>query len=45
MEAMGAVRLKDVDEAQAAVVGVAKNLADAGEIIITSGDEESELVY
>jgi flagellar motor switch protein FliG len=45
MEAMGAVRLKDVDEAQAGIVTVAKNLADAGEIVISTGDEESELVY
>ena len=28
-----------------AIVGVAKNLADAGEIIISTGDEESELIY
>ena len=45
MEAMGAVRLKDVDEAQAAVVSVAKTLADAGEIIISTGTDEDELVY
>ena len=45
MEAMGAVRLKDVDEAQSAIVTVAKSLADAGEIIISSGDEESEMVF
>ena len=45
MEAMGAVRLKDVDEAQAAVVITTKALADSGEIVISSGDEESELVY
>ncbi len=45
MEAMGAVRLKDVDEAQAAVVTTAKALADSGEIVISTGDEESELVY
>lgn len=44
MEAMGAVRLKDVDEAQAGIVQAAKALADAGEIVITSG-EEDELVY
>ena len=43
MEAMGAVRLKDVDEAQAGVVSTAKALADAGEIVISTGDEESEL--
>jgi flagellar motor switch protein FliG len=45
MEAMGAVRLKDVDEAQAAIVSVAKALADSGEIVIAGNDEESELVY
>ena len=45
MEAMGAVRLKDVDEAQAGVVSTAKALADAGEIVISTGDEESELIY
>ena len=45
MEAMGAVRLKDVDEAQAAIVSVAKALADSGEIVIAGNDGESELVY
>jgi len=45
MEAMGAVRLKDVDEAQSGVVITAKDLADAGEIVITTGEEEGELVY
>ena len=45
MEAMGAVRLKDVDEAQAAIVAVAKALADAGEIVIAGSSEEDELVY
>ncbi len=45
MEAMGAVRLKDVDDAQAVIVAAAKALADAGEIVIASGGEEDELVY
>jgi flagellar motor switch protein FliG len=45
MEAMGAVRLKDVDEAQAGIVIAAKALADAGDIVITSSEEEGELVY
>ena len=45
MEAMGAVRLKDVDEAQAAIVSVAKALADSGEIVIAGNDEESELIF
>ncbi|PPR62728.1 MAG: hypothetical protein CFH04_00898, partial [Alphaproteobacteria bacterium MarineAlpha3_Bin3] len=44
MEAMGAVRLKDVDEAQSGVVITAKDLADAGEIVIPTG-EDSELIY
>ena len=45
MEAMGAVRLKDVDEAQSIIVSVAKSLADAGDINIVTGAEEDELVY
>ncbi|MBL4748847.1 MAG: flagellar motor switch protein FliG [Magnetovibrio sp.] len=45
MDAMGAVRLKDVDEAQAAVVTTAKELADSNEIIIAGSGEEDELVY
>ncbi|MCH7831457.1 MAG: flagellar motor switch protein FliG [Proteobacteria bacterium] len=45
MEAMGAVRLKDVDEAQSGVVITAKDLADAGEIVISTGEEEGDLIY
>ena len=45
MEAMGAVRLSDVDEAQAAVVATAKTLSDAGEIVISGGGDEDELVF
>ena len=45
MEAMGPVRLRDVDEAQAEIVIVAKQLADAGEINISTGGEEDELVF
>ncbi len=45
MEAMGAVRLKEVDEAQAAIVQTAKALSDAGEIVIVGDSEESELVF
>ena len=42
MEAMGPVRLKDVDEAQGRMVAAAKDLAARGEIIVTKakGDEE-----
>jgi flagellar motor switch protein FliG len=45
MEAMGAVRLKDVDESQMEIVTVAKDLADAGEIILSDSKGEDELVY
>ena len=45
MEAMGAVRLKEVDEAQAGIVSSAKALAEAGEIVISTGEEEGELIY
>jgi len=45
MASMGPVRIKDVDEAQMYVVGIAKDLAGKGEIIIASGNEEEQLVY
>jgi len=45
MEAMGPVRLKDVDEAQMRMVNVAKDLANKGEIMISGGSGEDELVY
>ncbi|HWC62761.1 MAG TPA: FliG C-terminal domain-containing protein, partial [Rhizomicrobium sp.] len=45
MEAMGPVRLKDVDEAQMRMVNIAKDLANKGEIMIAGGSAEDELVY
>jgi flagellar motor switch protein FliG len=45
MEAMGPVRLKDVDDAQTRMVNVAKDLANKGEIMIASKQGEDELVY
>ena len=45
MEAMGPVRLKDVDEAQMAIVTVAKDLAAKGEIVIAGDTAEDQLVY
>ncbi|HEX2761864.1 MAG TPA: flagellar motor switch protein FliG [Rhizomicrobium sp.] len=45
MEAMGPVRLKDVDEAQMRMVNIAKDLANKGEIMIAGGSGEDELVY
>jgi flagellar motor switch protein FliG len=40
MQALGPVRLRDVDEAQLALVNLAKDLANKGEIIISKSDEE-----
>ena len=45
MEAMGAVRLREVDEAQSAIVQVAKALSEAGEIILATGGEDDEMVF
>jgi flagellar motor switch protein FliG len=42
---MGPVRLKDVEEAQAYLVSIAKDLAARGEIVINDGSGEDELVY
>jgi flagellar motor switch protein FliG len=44
MEALGPVRLRDVDEAQAGIVQLAKELAAQGQIEISSGKDE-ELIY
>ncbi len=45
MDAMGPVKVKDVDEAQLKIVGVAKALADRGEIVIISGaDGQDEFI-
>ena len=45
MDAMGPVRLRDVDEAQAEMVLNAKDLAAKGEIMIAEGGADDELVY
>ncbi len=45
MEAKGPVRIKDVDEAQMAIVTVAKDLAAKGEIMIADASGEDQLVY
>ena len=45
MEAMGPVRLRDVDTAQTIVVALAKELAAAGQLVISEGREDDELVY
>ena len=45
MASMGPVRLRDVDEAQMAMVQMAKELAARGEIVISDKKGEDELVY
>jgi len=42
---MGPVRLRDVEEAQAHLVNVAKDLAAKGDIVIAKDTEEDQLVY
>ncbi|MGE0829801.1 MAG: flagellar motor switch protein FliG [Hyphomonadaceae bacterium] len=45
MNAMGPVRLRDVDAAQARMVAHAKELAARGEIMLSDGKSEDELIY
>lgn len=45
MQAMGPVRLRDVDEAQNEIVQTAKELSNQGEIVIADNKGEDELVY
>ena len=44
MDAMGPVRLSDVDEAQSAIINQAKQLAASGELVM-AGSGDDELVY
>jgi flagellar motor switch protein FliG len=45
MQAMGPVRLRDVDEAQGLLVNTAKDLAAKGEILISKSRGDEELIY
>src|SRR6478752_3896109 len=45
MQAMGPVRLRDVDEAQSQLVNLAKDLAAKGEIMISKSRSDEELIY
>jgi flagellar motor switch protein FliG len=45
MESMGPVRLKDVDQAQTAMVQVAKDLAAKGDILLVGQGGDDELIY
>ena len=45
MQSMGPVRLKDVDAAQTRMVAAAKDLAARGEIVLSDGKADDELIY
>ena len=45
MEAMGPVRLRDVDEAQMEMVNLTKDLAAKGEIMLADSGGDDELIY
>ncbi len=45
MASMGPLRLKEVDEAQTTLVQMTKELAEKGEIVLSKGSSEDELVY
>jgi flagellar motor switch protein FliG len=45
MQSLGPVRLKDVDAAQTRLVSLAKDLAARGEIVLSDGKEDDELIY
>jgi flagellar motor switch protein FliG len=45
MNALGPVRLKDVDAAQSQLLQTAKDLANAGEIVLVGDRAEDELIY
>jgi len=45
MDALGPVRLKDVEEAQVAVVTLTKELSNSGQITLSESSEGGELVY
>jgi flagellar motor switch protein FliG len=45
MASMGPVRLKDVEEAQLYIVNVAKDLEGRGEIVLSKGNAEDEMIF
>ncbi|MFD1696291.1 flagellar motor switch protein FliG [Roseibium aestuarii] len=45
MDALGPVRLRDVDDAQTGMVNTAKDLAAKGEIMISKSKGEDEIIY
>ena len=45
MDALGPVRLSDVEESQMMIVQLAKELAAQGQIVISEGGGEDEMVF
>lgn len=45
MDALGPLRLRDVEEAQNTIVALAKELANSGQIVISEGKDDDELIY
>jgi flagellar motor switch protein FliG len=45
MASMGPLRLKDVEEAQLYIVNVAKDLEGRGEIVLSKGNAEDEMIF
>jgi flagellar motor switch protein FliG len=45
MAAMGAVRLREVEEAQGAMVQLTKDMAARGEIVLSEGKGDDQLIY
>ncbi len=45
LNSMGPVRLREVDDAQSAMINKAKELASKGEVIITKGGGGDEIIY
>jgi flagellar motor switch protein FliG len=45
MDALGPVRLKDVDEAQSAIIQIAKDLMNRGEIELSEGGDDDQMIY
>ena len=45
MEALGAVRKREVDDARSSVMNTAKSLSESGELVLPGGGEDDEPVY
>lgn len=45
MEAIGPIRINELEQAQNYVINVAKDLAEKGEIVIAGGGEDEELIF